>query len=113
MDSDDPLGFAAAALRLADKLLPGLAVRTVDLRYYPMICAGLLAIDDADTEEQRRRRFLVWEKLWALARASSGQGRGVLRVNGAGRHLASRQPARLNGQYVLLQRQVFTGALGS
>ena len=59
LDSDDPLGFAAAALRLADKLLPGLTVRTVDLRYYPMICAGLVAADDADTDEDRRTRFLV------------------------------------------------------
>ena len=113
LDSDDPLGFAAAALRLADKLLPGLTVRTVDLRYYPMICAGLVAADDADTDEDRRTRFLVWEKLWALARVSSGQGAGVLGVNGAGRHLVSNQPGRLDGQYVLLQRQAFTGALGS
>lgn len=113
MDSDDPLGFAAAALRLADRLLPGLTVRTVELSYYPMICAGLLAIADAETDEQRRAGFLTWEKLWALARVNAGQGRGVLGVNGAGRHLASRQPARLDGQYVLLQRQAFTGALGA
>jgi hypothetical protein len=113
LDSDDPLGFAAAALRLADRLLPGLTVRTVDLGYYPMICAGLLAVDEAETDQQRRLGFLIWEKLWALARVSAGRGRGVLGVNGAGRHLASERPARLDGQYVLLQRQAFTGALGA
>ena len=113
LDSDDPFGFAGAALRLADKLLPGLTVRTTDLRYYPMICAGLLVVGDAHTDQERRHRFLVWEKLWALARVSTGQGRGVLGVNGAGQHLVSKHPARLDGQYVLLQRQAFTGGLGA
>src|SRR5438034_1338332 len=62
---------------------------------------------------ERRRRFMIWEKLWALARVSTHQGRGVLGVNGAGRHLVSRHRERLDGRYVLLQRQPFLGALGS
>lgn len=113
LDSDDPLGFAAAALRLADQILPGLTVRTVDLRYYPMICAGLLAVEEADGDAERRRCFMIWEKLWAIARVSTGQGSGVLGVNGAGRHLASRHRSWLDRRYVLLQRQPFVGALGS
>ena len=113
MDSDDPLGFAAGALRLADQILPGLTVRTINLRYYPMICAGLLAVEDADQDFERRRRFMIWEKLWALARVSTQQGQGVIGVNGAGRHLASQHRRRLDGRYVLIQRQPFLGALGS
>jgi hypothetical protein len=113
MDSDDPLGFAAGALRIADRILPGLTVRTLDLRYYLMVSVGLLAVEQAESDRERRRQFLVWEKLWALGRVATGQGRGVLGVNGAARHLASAHRLRLDGRFVLLQRQPFLGALGS
>ena len=114
LDSDDPLGFAAGAQRLADVLLPGLTVRTVRLTYYGMVCAGLRLVEDAPDDAERRRRFLVWERLWMLARVSTGRVGGLLGSEGAGRHLHSATPERLDGRaYVLLQRQAFLGALGS
>jgi hypothetical protein len=116
LDSDDPLGFAAAALRLADRIMPGLTVRTIRLGYYPMICAGCELVEtnlrDAD-DGQLRDYFLVWEKLWALSRVCSGRGAGVLGVQGASRHRDGTYPQRLDRRFLLLQRQAFLGALGS
>jgi hypothetical protein len=114
LDSDDPLGFAAGAQRLADLLLPGLTVRTVRLTYYGMVCAGLRLVEHAPDDAERRRRFQVWERLWMLARVSTGRVGGLLGSEGAGRHLHSATPERLDSRaYVLLQRQAFLGALGS
>jgi hypothetical protein len=116
LDSDDPLGFAGAALRLADRIMPGLTVNTTSLGYYPMVCAGfeLIEANAPDMDDGHvRDRFLVWEKLWALARVCAGRGAGVLGVQGASRHRDGSHPQRLDRRFVLLQRQAFLGALGS
>src|SRR5687767_1768800 len=91
LDSDDPLGFAGAALRLADALLPGFTVRTLRLTYYGMVCAGLLLVEAAPDDVERRRRFLVWERLWMLARVSTGRIGGLIGSEGATRHEHSAQ----------------------
>jgi len=116
LDSDDPLGFAAAALRLADRIMPGLTVRTISLGYYPMVCAGfeLVEANAGDLDDGKvRDYFLVWEKLWALSRVCTGRGSGVLGVRGASRHRDGSFPQRLDRRFLLLQRQAFLGALGS
>lgn len=74
--NEDPLGFYAYALRLADEWLPGITTRTRRARYYSLVCAGLKLIEEelgdlvrrsANRDEERSRLILRWERLWALA----------------------------------------------
>lgn len=115
IDSDDPLGFGAAVLHLAEQLVPGLSVTTTRLRYYAMLCGGvhLVAEHAPQADEQRRRElFLRWEKLWALPQPDA---RGLLGIQGVRRYAdqIGGGAAWLDHRYRMLSNQAFGGVLGA
>lgn len=122
--NEDPLGFYAYAMRLAEEWLPGITTRTRRIRYYSMVCGGLQLIETelgglvreaADRDAERLRLFMRWERLWVAWNAAvDGQdARGLI-----GRTKVT--PLFRNGHfssasldYPFIQRQPDLGALGS
>lgn len=70
----DPLRFDTYAERLGNVLLPGITNRVERLRYFGMVCAGLLLtrphggmVDSRQVVRRWRRAFLHFEAGWALS----------------------------------------------
>lgn len=84
----DPLRFDMFVQRIGNVLLPGITNRVQRLRYFGMVCAGLLHTRDAGaTVRERRHSFLPFERAWALA--VTADARGNLKAVGPGQ----RRPA--------------------
>ena len=97
--SQDPLGFAPSAERLADVFAPGLTVNTRSVRYYQLLTAGLQLSANSNVSDPRSV-VLRSERLWAMASylANPDRGRqpgsglaGITRVRDAARPGNKRQ----------------------
>jgi hypothetical protein len=122
--NEDPLGFFAYAMRLADEWLPGITTRTRRLRYYSMVCAGLYLICDEFGEEIRATEnrdakrvalFLRWERLWVLWNVAVGRAAlpGLIGRLKAEVYLRDGVPRPPHLDYTFIARQPDLGALGS
>src|SRR3954464_8341492 len=77
----DPLRFDMYAERLGNVLLPGITNRVERLRYFGMVCAGLLLtrppglLDGVEQARRWRQAFLSFEAGWALSNLLAVNGR--------------------------------------
>jgi len=116
--SQDALGFAASAERLAEHFALGLTVFTRSVRYYQLVAAGIRIAAEAGVADPRDV-VLRLERTWALASyladkaAGDRSGSGLLGITYV-RSAAEAAKARQELDYPLFQRgsQGRAGALG-
>lgn len=116
--SQDALGFAASAERLAEHFAPGLTVFTRSVRYYQLLAAGIRMAGEAGVPDSREV-VLRLERTWALASyladnaAGDRSGSGLLGITYV---RSAAEPAKVSQglDYPLFQRgsQGRAGALG-
>ena len=122
--NEDPLGFYAFALRLAETWLPGITTRTRRARYYSAICGGLLLVEEElndlvrsskERDAERSRLMLRWERLWTLAHAagSSNGTQGYIGSRFAGSLVRRTPPAGGTVDFPFVARQAALGPLGA
>jgi len=121
--NEDPLGFFTYATRLAEEWLPGITTRTRRIRYYTIICGGLLLIEDefkdllrsaVNRDEETARLFMRWERLWAIWNGSVEESKaGMIGKNMVSDLFKDDYFVCGSVNYKFIQRQPDLGALGS
>jgi len=122
--NEDPLGFYAYALRLAEEWLPGITTRTRRIRYYSMVCGGLLLIEQdlsdilssaQNRDAERIRLFLRWERLWTLWNVALDEATlpGLIGRLKTEHQFKNDRFIAGSLDYPFIQRQPDLGALGS
>ncbi len=131
-ESIDPLGFMAAYISLADRILPGFTTITTVPRYLSMMCAALKQATKGhgaklETRISERRRWILnqlqlYERAWAvacgLAEGESGIGEkasdGVRGIRAVKRWVRlSSGKENIDLQFALLSNQVRYGGIGA
>ena len=122
--NEDPLGFYTYAIRLAEEWLPGITTRTRRIRYYSMVCGGLLLIEEdlpdlvqsaEHHDAERVRLFLRWERLWAIWNITLPEEHltGLIGRTKTKRFFKDGAFTSSSLDYPFIQRQADLGALGA
>ena len=106
--SQDPLGFAPSAERLADVFAPGLTVNTGSVRYYQLLAAGL-QLSANSTVPDPRGVVLRSERLWAMASYLANPERGDQSRSGLAGITRVRDAARPKNKRQKIDYRLFQG----